>query len=87
MSFQDRQEIFFFFFFQSRLEQIADELRSLGEKTENLVKASQQVRQTNDLSSVQNLQQEMEVVQSKQTQLLIEQSNLLKHPLPSRFDF
>ncbi|KAL0270057.1 UNVERIFIED_CONTAM: hypothetical protein PYX00_007591 [Menopon gallinae] len=70
---------------QERLEQIAEELRILGDKTEELVQAAQQVRQTNDLSAIQNLQQEMETVQNKQTQLLLEQSELLKQPLPMRF--
>ncbi|KAK6639153.1 hypothetical protein RUM43_007423 [Polyplax serrata] len=69
---------------RDRLDQIAQELRILGDKTEELVQAAQKVRQTNDLSAVQSLQKQMESVQSKQTQLLVEQSELLKQPLPSR---
>ncbi|EEB19327.1 conserved hypothetical protein [Pediculus humanus corporis] len=70
---------------QDRLDQIAEELRILGSKTEELVQAAQEIRQKNDVSSAQTLQQQMEMVQNKQTQLLLEQSELLKQPLPSRF--
>lgn len=69
---------------QDRLEAIAEELRSLGERTEELVTAAQQVRENNDVSSIHSLQHQMEIVQNKQTQLLLEQSDLLKQPLPTR---
>ncbi|PSN41067.1 hypothetical protein C0J52_18319 [Blattella germanica] len=63
---------------QERLEQIADELRSLGERTEELVLAAQQVRDMNDYPALHTLQQQLELLQGKQTQLLLEQSDLMK---------
>jgi len=72
---------------QERLEQIADELRSLGERTEELVLAAQQVRDLNDYSALHTLQQQLELLQSKQAQLLMEQSDLMKqqHHSSARF--
>ena len=63
---------------QERLEQIADELRTLGERTEELVLAAQQVRDMNDYPTLHTLQQQLEMLQGKQTQLLLEQSDLIK---------
>ncbi|XP_021920374.1 NGFI-A-binding protein homolog isoform X5 [Zootermopsis nevadensis] len=63
---------------QERLEQIADELRSLGERMEELVSAAQQVRDLNDYPALHTLQQQLELLQGKQTQLLVEQSDLMK---------
>ncbi|XP_023724637.1 NGFI-A-binding protein homolog isoform X2 [Cryptotermes secundus] len=63
---------------QERLEQIADELRTLGERTEELVLAAQQVRDVNDYPALHTLQQQLELLQGKQTQLLMEQSDLMK---------
>lgn len=64
--------------YQERLEQIADELRSLGERMEELVSAAQQVRDLNDYPALHTLQQQLELLQGKQTQLLVEQSDLMK---------
>ncbi|XP_046987015.1 NGFI-A-binding protein homolog [Schistocerca americana] len=63
---------------QERLEQIADELRSLAERSEELVAAAQQVRDTGseDHVALRSLQQQLELVQSRQTQLLAEQGEL-----------
>ncbi|XP_069688586.1 NGFI-A-binding protein homolog isoform X2 [Periplaneta americana] len=67
---------------QERLEQIADELRTLGERTEELVLAAQQVRDLNDYQALHTLQQQLELLQGKQTQLLMEQSDLMKQQQP-----
>ncbi|XP_049964088.1 NGFI-A-binding protein homolog [Schistocerca serialis cubense] len=63
---------------QERLEQIADELRSLAERSEELVAAAQQVRDTGseDHVALRSLQQQLELVQNRQTQLLAEQGEL-----------
>lgn len=76
---------FNFFFFQERLEQIADELRSVSEKTEDLLgSAVQTYKEQADLPA---LQFQMESLQGRQTQLLLEQSELMKqnHLQPSRY--
>ncbi|XP_066992843.2 NGFI-A-binding protein homolog [Anabrus simplex] len=67
---------------QERLEQIAEELRSLGERTEELVVAAQRVREINDYPTLHTLQQQIELIQSKQSQLVMEQSDLLSRPHP-----
>uniref|UniRef100_A0A1B6DSF2 NAB co-repressor domain-containing protein n=1 Tax=Clastoptera arizonana TaxID=38151 RepID=A0A1B6DSF2_9HEMI len=70
---------------QERLEQIADELRSVNERTEDLLGSSVQTfKEQNDIPG---LQFQMEALQGRQTQLLLEQSELLKQNQvqPSRY--
>lgn len=55
------------------MEQIADELRLLGERTDELVGAAQQVK---EYTTLQSLQQQIEIIQNKQSQLLVEQNEL-----------
>lgn len=62
---------------QERLEQITEELRNVSERTEELLGAAvQSYREPSDLPT---LQYQMEALQSRQTQLLLEQSEIMKH--------
>ena len=62
---------------QERLDQIAEELRNVSERTEELLGAAvQNYREPSDLPT---LQYQMEALQSRQTQLLLEQSEIMKH--------
>jgi hypothetical protein len=45
---------------------------------EQLVLAAQQVRDVSDYPALHTLQQQLELLQGKQTQLLMEQSDLMK---------
>jgi hypothetical protein len=46
------------------------------------VLAAQQVRDLNDYPALHTLQQQLELLQGKQTQLLVEQSDLMKQQQP-----
>ena len=61
--------------FQDRLEQIAEELRLLAQRNEELKGAS---TQTSESGSIVILQEQMNVIAGRQEMLLLEKNDLLK---------
>ena len=62
-----------FVFFQERFDRIAEELRQLGERVEDLKNAAIQAKDANDINSFQAITSQLEMIQLRQARLLQEQ--------------